>query len=170
MKRKLIIVCSCVGILLLGALCYTIGMITDVDNPNYELMMNELKAKLRKSVHLDFEPDPDSIGELKVYGVIDPTGFDKQEHGDAVYTDKDKIQIITDYLNGLKLAEASDDELPNISADAGIAYYDNDGRELKHYIIYGQVFIKDYGTEKLYRIKTTSTGIIEGLEKLDFER
>ena len=94
---------------------------------------------------------------------------DEKIYGDAAYTKRQNIEKITDYLHGLKLASASDEELPNMSADASITYYNKANEKVKTFIIYGQVFIKDLENGTLYRVKYNSQ-IISGIENLPFEQ
>ena len=94
--------------------------------------------------------------------------YDTSENGNAIYLPKVYIKQIINYLNGLKLVEVQEDELPNKSPDYFIYYYD--GKDvMKRFIIYGEVFIKDLENKKLYRVKNPKPGIITGLENLTFK-
>ncbi|MBE5040989.1 hypothetical protein [Ructibacterium gallinarum] len=137
-------------------------------SPNRELEINEIKAYFRATVSLNFHPDFENAEKIVIGGpAIHMSYYDTLENGHAIYLTKTHIEQITNYLNGLKLAKAQEDELPNQSPDYFIYYYNEKGI-IKRFTVHGEVFIKDLEEKKLYRIKNTKMGIMEGLENLEF--
>lgn len=134
------------------------------DNANLEL--NEIKAYFRPNISLTYYPNIVEISEVRIGGTASMPYYDMFEHGCAIYNNKNNIEQITDYLNDLNLVNSSEDELPNKSCDSFIQYYDNNGNLVKNLLIYGEIFVKDVNNNKIYRIKKTNVGIIEGLEML----
>lgn len=122
---------------------------------NGKLIKDEFIDWFKPTVSLECSLNVDDIQEVEVFS------------RDHVYTDKKTIKKLIDYLNEIPLAEATREELPNRSADEQITFYSASGRELGAYVFYGQVFIMDLTTEKLYRSK--KDWLIEGVEKLIFD-
>lgn len=137
---------------------------------NGDLALNEIKAYFRRTVYLDFHPNVDEIYEIQVGGTVSLQIYDSYERDCAIYNTTRHIEQITDYLTTLKLAEATEEELPNKSCDSFIQYYDKNGTLIRNFLIYGEIFIKDVNNKKIYRIKSTGSGIIDGLEELDFDK
>lgn len=135
---------------------------------NLELEINELKAYFRERAYLDYYPNPEEIGRIEIGGMISMSEYDEKIKGTSVYTGKEHIKQITDYLNGIVLVEAEEEELPNKSPDSSIAYIDNNGNKDKLFVIYGRAFIKDENTGKLYRAKNAHMDFVQGLENMDF--
>lgn len=153
--------------IILCVICSSISIWYELyKSPNRDLTKAELKAYFRPTIHLNFYPDADEIGEVQIGGAVSMSYYDKSEHGNAIYNKKQYIKQITEYLNNIKLAKSTKEELPNISPDSFVQYFDNNGELIKNYIIYGQVFIQDSDTGILYRVKNTR--IIKGLEGLKF--
>ena len=71
-----------------------------------------------------------------------------------------------DYLNNIPLVQADKKELPNKSPDLSIRFFDLNDNIVGCIYIYGQVFIEDTTTRKLYRSRKVN--IIEGLENIKF--
>lgn len=137
---------------------------------NDKLMRNEIKAYFRPTIYLDYHPNVDEINMIQMGGTISMPSCDLRKYdGVALYNTKQHMEQITNYLNAIPLVWAAEDELPNLSPDAFIQYFDDRGDLVQNFTIYGQVFIRDVNQKKLYRIKKSSTGIITGLEKLEFE-
>lgn len=118
------------------------------------------------TVYLNYIPDYEQIREVQVYSLTEMKCYDEYENGNAIYRTNTHIQEITDYLNNIKLVEASYDELPNISADGSIRYCDNKNSVVKLFALYGGYYIEDVYNDKLYRTKGTFD-IIESLSSLD---
>ena len=137
----------------------------DPSNPNRDLARDEYMANFRPTRHLSGVPKSDNF-YIEVRGVINLNTYDKKDRDTAIYNTTDNIKKINRYLKHMRLAVAYEDELANQSSDVCITYYDNDGSELKTYIIYGEVFIEDLQSDSLYRIKTPNKGILNGLEDL----
>lgn len=92
--------------------------------------------------------------------------YDKLENGNAIYTDKDNINTITDYLNKIPLVMCDEIELPNLSSDSYIQYFDTDGDIVKNFVVFGTAFIKDVSDNKVYRIKYNGNKVFKKFEKL----
>lgn len=147
---------------------FLIGVYMIHTSSNGGLALSELKACFKDTVKLDYLSEIEEISEIQIGGAISMSYQDTTKYGNSVYNEKQSIKQITNYLNTISLVEASEDELQNKSPDAYIQYFGYEGGLLRNFIIYGQVFIKDVNTDRLYRIKGFDTGIIEGLEKLTF--
>ena len=117
---------------------------------------------------MNFHPNLNDIGSVQIGGAITVNSYEDKVHGNAEYRKKQNVEILTDYLNNLNLVHAQEKELPNMSADAYIVYFDNDGEQVQKFIIYGQVFIKDIEKNTLYRVKYNPL-IIDEIETLPFE-
>lgn len=161
LKKILIIVGIVIGCLIAATILFFSG-------DNAELARDEVKAWFRPSVSLDFYPDLNDVGSVQIGGAITMNSYENKVHGDAEYRKKQNIEILTDYLNNLNLVYAEERELPNMSADAAIVYYDNSDVPIRKFIIYGQVFIRDLEDKTLYRVKYNPC-IIEDIEALQFE-
>lgn len=169
MKRIIIIVCTCCVIVFMGGICLLTTVIYNTSNPNHELVLNEFKAYSRETVYLDFKPNIEKISEIQVYSNIDISTYDAQKNGNIIYNTKKHMETVIGYLNDMKLVDAAEDELPNQSADGSISFYDNEKNVVKNLVLYGEVFIKDLSNDRLYRKKYTRTGIIEGLNNIEFD-
>lgn len=161
MKRKILFILILSIIVLCICLFFSCS---SSDNANLEL--NEIKAYFRPNISLTYYPNIVEISEVRIGGTASMPYYDMFEHGCAIYNNKNNIEQITDYLNNLNLVNSSEDELPNKSCDSFIQYYDNNGNLVKNLLIYGEIFVKDVNNNKIYRIKKTNVGIIEGLEML----
>ena len=135
---------------------------------NWNLIVNEFKTYFRPEITLQYEPAYDDIKEIQIGGAITMSSYDVKEHGCYIYTKIEHMNQITEYLNKLNLVEADRSELPNMSADAAVQYY-NDNGLVRNYLIYGQVFIEDVMDNHLYRLKSSKQGIIKGLECMEFD-
>ena len=155
-------------IFLLVILVFVFALVFPFLSPNWTLEINEIKAYFRPGVSLDFHPDFENVEKVVIGGpAVQMSHYDTSENGNAVYLTKMHIRQITDYLNEQEFVKTQEDELPNKSPDYFINYYDEKGI-IKRFTIYGEVFIKDLEEEKLYRIKNTKKGIMEGLKNLEF--
>lgn len=135
-------------------------------SPNSKLFQNEIKAYFKPTVHLDYHPNIDNIERIQIGGIISMSHYDKLENGNAVYTDKGNINMITDYLNKIPLVMCDETELPNISSDSYIQYVDTDGDIVKNFTVFGMSFIKDVSDNQVYRIKYNGNKVFEKFEKL----
>jgi len=136
-------------------------------SPNRKLIIDETLAMFKPTVHLKYHQSIDDIKEIELSGIFVAQHADEKRRGDYILTNKHKIQKVIDYLNRIPLAKATEDELPNKSADGSIKIYNVNGKEVGNFIIYGQVFIKDLITQKLYRSK--KDWIIDGIGKMEFD-
>lgn len=163
MKVRIFAIILFVAIIMGVCICYFLG-----GSGNGKLIFNEIVAYFCPTVYLNYNPNVSNISEIQIGGTVSMSYYDCMEYGNFIYTKENNIKMITNYLNTLLLVESTEDELPNNSPDAFIQYFDDKGNLIKNFIIYGQVFIRDVNNDKLYRIKKTKIGIIEGLEKLEF--
>lgn len=161
-KRKVITALLICSILMLTCALYI--YLSD----NGKLELGTIGACYRETVYLNYHPYMENIGEIHIGGTVSMPFCDTSELGKAIYNKKEHIKKITDYLNAVPLVKASEDELPNKSPDSYIQYFDDKGALINNFIIYGQIFLKDVNNNKLYRIKEYDSGLIEGLEKLNF--
>lgn len=166
MKKKLSrIIGILIGVFIVVILGYVMLIVCDTSNPNYDLEWNEMKSYFKETVYLNYIPDYEQIREVQVYSLTEMKSYDEYENGNAIYNTNTHIQKITDYLNDIKLVEASYDELSNKSADGSIRYCDNDS-VVKLFALYGGTYIEDVYNDKLYRTKG-SFDIIESLSSLE---
>ena len=127
-----------------------------------------MKAYFRNTVHLNLQLNVNEISEIQIGGAASLSVYDSFEHDCAIYKIKENIELITQYLNSLELAESNKEELPNISCDSFIQYYDINGNLTENLLIYGEIFIENVNDKKIYRIKNTNLDIIDGLKKVGF--
>lgn len=135
-------------------------------SPNSQQMKNEIKAYFKPTVYLDYNPCIDEIGKIKIGGTISMSYYDEMENRNAVYTNLHNIDKVTNYLKSIPLVNADKNELPNMSPDSYIQYYDKDGNQIKNLIIFGKTFIKDVDSNKIYKIKYNGAKVLKKLEKL----
>lgn len=132
---------------------------------NSKLFQNEIKAYFKPTVHLDYHPNIDNIGEIQIGGIISTSNYDKFENGHAVYADKYNINTITNYLNKIPLVTCDESELPNLSPDSYIQYFDTEGNIIKNFTVFGTIFIKDVNDNRVYRIKYNGYRAFDNLGK-----
>ena len=87
------------------------------------------------------------------------------------YTDKQRITAVIDYIKNIELNDADESELPNMSADVRIVFFNDGDKKASAYWLYGEPFIKDCTTQKTYKLKhdIKKYWIIRGLEILTSE-
>ena len=163
MRKKIFITTLIVTITILVYLCVSLMM-----SPNGKLTLNEMKAYFRNTVHLNLQLNVNEISEIQIGGAASLSVYDSFEPDCAIYKIKENIELITQYLNSLELAESNKEELPNISCDSFIQYYDINGNLTENLLIYGEIFIENVNDKKIYRIKNTNLDIIDGLKKVGF--
>jgi len=147
------------------ALCVALFLSLILDpSGNGKLELNEIAAKFKPTIYFNYKINIDNIKETEVNGAITLKHADKKRH---IYTEQHKIQKTISYLNTIPLAEASRDELPNKSPDVTIHFKGFNEETVGFIRIYGEVFIEDGLTGKLYRSKKNL--IIEGIENMDFD-
>lgn len=143
--------------ILLVALCIIVFLDIYFDpSGNAKLELNEILAKFKPTVYLNFAFNANEIGKVEFQGM-----------SVSDFTNQQKIEKLISYLNDISLAKAKRVELPNRSSDAQVTFYDVHGKKLIAYAIYGQVFIEDLNTNQLYRSK--KVWIIEGVENLNLD-
>lgn len=134
-------------------------------NPNRKIYWYEFLAHFKPTVCLETSFDIDDVKKIEIEGLITTNMKpDEKSGGVDLYIDKSKTEKIINYLNHLRLVEATKDELPHRSGDGWIRIYNNRGFEITSYVIYGDVFILDLNNDKLYRDKESN--IISNLEAI----
>lgn len=135
--KKIIIV---VPIILICILCIILDIIFD---PNVKLMVNEILAMFKPTVYLHYQVDIDEVKEVDIGGVVNRR-----------YREKSTIKEMVNHLNHIPLAKVSRDELASMSPDVMILFRNNNENIIGRIWIYGDVFIEDPDSGKIYRSKT----------------
>ena len=165
MKRyiKTVAIFLLVIVLLCGS-----ALVMDFYSPNGKLIKDEIRASFRKTVPLEFYPDINKISKITISSTRLRSNYSSCENGTVVYNKKEQIEQITEYLNGLELVEAKEDEIPSKSPDSYIQYISEKDNVVQSFTMYGDTFIKNGNNKRLYRVKHRNNGIIEGFENLEF--
>ena len=154
MKKIVLIILICFSLFCI------LAFLSTYFDPNRELILNEIKAMFKPTVEYELEVNIEEIEYVLIIGAIDSPHPDI---GRSEYIDKQKIKKIIQYFNDLSLVEANKDELPNMSADAFVEFYDHNDKPIGGVAMYGQDFVEI--KHELYRSKTS---VIKGLENIDF--
>lgn len=160
-----------IGLMPLTLICILVLLWFDLSlSGNAELELCELKAHFRQSVYIEFSDYIiDDVWEIRIGGVAssEMTLYDYYSQDYAVYNTKERIDQIIQYLSTTKFAKSGKNEVPNISCDSSIYFYDENGEAIKRLLLYGTVFIQDIDdNNKIYRIKNTNKDIIHVLNKV----
>ena len=116
--------------------------------------------------HLNLRIDLDSIQKVEVMGLFeDMTAFD-EEH---CYTDIKKIKKTLDYLDKLPLVKSSYEELPNMSPDGILTFYDHESNVIIYVGVYSGEFIKASNSDQYYKCKHSWTWITKDLLEMKFD-
>jgi len=160
-KRIIVVVLTALAIFCILAVLYFLL------NPSGDgkLILNKIAIIFQSTQFLDYQIDINDVEEVEIMGAVDLHGTDK---GNYIYTNKEKISGIIDYLNSIPLVTAHRDELPNMSPDITIQFSNAEKNQTGSIWVYGQVFIEDRISGELYRCKQGNQ-IIEEIEKLDLD-